>query len=402
MNRVSPPMTGDEYYQETKNVSILDILLVMVRHWRLIGLLTGIAVALSLVSAVTKPAVYTSTAKMLRETPPSAGASASGGLALLRGFGINLGGTSSGLTVETYPEILLSREVSLSVVRDEYYFSDLDRSMTLTDYLVESKTFLSKVVDAIRSYTINLPRTLMRRKYRRVEMGNADRNSESSLLLYTEDEKNAIEALWRMTDVNVKPKTGIMEVAVTSKDPLLSATLVNGLLHHMNKRIEAISSQKKWEDMEFIRKRFMQVQDELKAQEEELAEFLDRNRNPETARLRTQMERIQRQVQFKTQLYSELQTQLATAEIEFQRNRPVVTLIGEPEVPLDPSGPRRKIMVIVGLMLGLGSGMAIAYAKEFYRQLMTSDENKSKMNEVLTAFSRKVPRHGKDSSKSQL
>ncbi|GAH70551.1 unnamed protein product, partial [marine sediment metagenome] len=223
MNRVSPPMTGDEYYQETNNVSILDILLVMVRHWRLIALLTGIAVALSLVSAVTKPAVYTSTAKMLRETPPSAGAGASSGLALLRGFGINLGGTSSGLTVETYPVILRSREVSLSVVRDEYYFSDFNRAMTLTDYFIETRTFLSRVVGVIQRYTIGLPRTLMRRKYRRVEMGNADRNSESSLVLYTENEKNAVEALWGMTEVNVNQRTGIMEVAVTSKDPLLSA-----------------------------------------------------------------------------------------------------------------------------------------------------------------------------------
>jgi len=57
---------------------------------------------------------------------------------------------------------------------------------------------------------------------------------------------------------------------------------------------------------------------------------MDRNRDIQTARLRTEVERLQRQVTIKMELYRELQTQLMQAEIELQHIQPVITLVEAP------------------------------------------------------------------------
>lgn len=372
-------------YEEEESISLLDILLVIARNRRLIGITTALFLALGLLIAVFSPNEYTASARMIRETQTESGGGLAGGLAALRGFGISIGGGSVGLTAETYPDILRSREVRLAIARSEFQFEDVDGPLILVDYYSRDPGIVKLALTGIKKVTIGLPGTIMG-MFRDKAIATGVNSSSGNLQFLTEEEEETIERLGDMVSVSVDRNSGIMTISVTTRQPLLSAQLAQTFINHLTERVREIYTKKAREDLKFIRERFGEAQQELEVAEEKLAQFMDRNRNPQTALLRTEMERLQRQVTFKTQLYSDLQTQLMQSEIEFQRSQPVITLLEAPVPPLEKSGPRRKVTVMVALFLGLFGGIGLSYAKTYLGNLNTSQGDKSKLEEILDAL----------------
>ena len=103
-------------------VSLLDILLVLARHKTLIVRTVLVFTLLGVTYALLAPEEFTSDARVVREAQ-SEGGDLPGGISsgALSGFGINLGGSASGLTPAAFPDVLQSREVRLAVVRDTLY-----------------------------------------------------------------------------------------------------------------------------------------------------------------------------------------------------------------------------------------------------------------------------------------
>ena len=68
-------------YEEEQPFSLLDILLVIARNRRLIGITTALCVALGLLIAIVSTNEYTASASMIRETQSENGGGLAGGLA---------------------------------------------------------------------------------------------------------------------------------------------------------------------------------------------------------------------------------------------------------------------------------------------------------------------------------
>ncbi|MEE9465745.1 MAG: Wzz/FepE/Etk N-terminal domain-containing protein, partial [Candidatus Neomarinimicrobiota bacterium] len=301
---------------------MLDILLIIGRYRKQIILITTSFVILGLVTAVFSPNQYTSTAKIIRETVTEGSGGLSGGLATLRGLGINLGGSPGGLTADTYPDILLSQEVLLSVARTTFYFANRDTSMPLAEYYTKYPGLWRVITDGMKKATIGLPGTILgwfREPLPRAVIIGGE------VVYASEDESKTIQRLKEQIGIRVDRTSGIIQVAFTSENPLLSARITDTLINHLTERVRTIYSLKARENLEFIRARFEEVKGELEEAEEDLARFTDSNINPTTAHLKTQLARFERLVSFKSQLYSDLQTQFTQAQIELQRSQPVIT-----------------------------------------------------------------------------
>ncbi|MFQ5891047.1 MAG: polysaccharide biosynthesis tyrosine autokinase, partial [Gemmatimonadota bacterium] len=78
-----------------------------------------------------------------------------------------------------------------------------------------------------------------------------------------------------------------------------------------------------------------------------------------------ELARLQRQVSLLEQLYGELQTRLREAEVAEAVNLPSVRVIDAASFPLSPTSPRTRLNLAVGLFLGGGLGLVLA----FYREL---------------------------------
>lgn len=356
--------------------SLVDLLLIVLRNGRLILVTVAIFGILGLLIAIFSTSEYTASATVIRESETEGAMGAMGGLSLLRGIGLNLGSGSMGLTAEAYPDILLSREVRLAVARDTFYFSELGKSTSFTEYATRQT-----LMGAIKRNTIRLPGRILE------SMSSSTASpgpSSSANDLPSRPEEIAMKVAKHLVTTTVDPDTGLMTVSITSNDASLSADLASSFVRHLVTRVEEVRTQKARQNLSFVKMRFQQAEDSLNAAENALAYFNDRNTNPQSARLRTEQARLQRKVTFKSELYSDLQTQLTQAEIDLERSRPVITTLEEPVPPIDPSGPSRLLIVITGLMLGGVIGIGIAFTRALVHKLQQQEEDK--LEEIKAAL----------------
>jgi uncharacterized protein involved in exopolysaccharide biosynthesis len=126
---------------------------------------------------------------------------------------------------------------------------------------------------------------------------------------------------------------------------------------------------------------------ELEAAEDRLSRFLERNQNPTTATLQFRRDRLQRQVRFKEQLYSSLQSQLTQTRLDLQRRQPVVTEVEKPVPPMSRSAPQRTLIVLISLLLGGFAGAGIAFLRTFVEVQENEPEEREKVEEIRQSFS---------------
>lgn len=362
---------------EQPKASLLDLFLIVSRNQRLVTRTILFCTLLGVLVAIFSSARYTSSATVIREVENEGAMGNLGGLALLRGIGVNLAGASSGLTSEAYPDIINSREVRLAVVRDTFYFRDIDQTSTLTQFVnrTTAKTL-------IRRFTIGLPGTI-----RNAFSGNARASGEPGALFPSNEEEKAMAWISNLVETKIDQETGLMFISSTTQDPYLSLDLTESIVKRLVERVEIIRTQKAKRDLQFIIDRFSLALDSLQAAENELALFEDSNNNPQSARLRTQRARLQRQVTFKTELFSDLQAQRTQAEIDLQRSRPVITLLEKPVPAIEPSSPQRLLIIVVSLIIGLVLGVILAYAKSIITGLQNQSDGTDKFSEFINVFS---------------
>jgi len=372
-----------------EEVSLLDILLVLARHKTLILRTMLVFTLLGVTYAVLAPEEFTSDARVVREGQ-SEGGGLSGGLpggiggGALSGLGINLGGAASGLTPAAFPDVLQSREVRLAVVRDTFRFPDAERPMTYVDYVNRPAGPLSTVLE----YTLFLPWTLKgivgsAISGTPVPAGTTDAGEP---LIPSEEEDEALKSISEKISASVDEETGLMTISVTAGGPQLASSLAESFLDHFTTRVREIRTEKVRQRLQFVEGRFEEAEEELETAEERLAQFLERNQNPTTATLQFRRDRLQRQVSFKEQLYSELQSQITQTRLDLQRRQPVVTVVEEPVPPTNRSAPQRTFIVLLMVIVGILFGVLGAFLKTYVYTASSTRSEKEKLKEIKSSL----------------
>lgn len=367
---------------ESDQMSLLDVLVALANRKHIVIVTTLSFTIFGVVYSLVVAEEYTTKAKVVREAQQEAQNLGSiGGLGALQGLGINLGGAGSGLSTTAFPNVLQSREVRLAVVQDTFYFPDLDRSMRYIDYVNRPPGFVATIL----RYTVRLPWTIKGALFdgspQRTDTGSTSASGTTVPTLPSKEVNGALESLEGKYSVSVDNESGLMTISVTTGDPRLSTEITNSLIHHFTNRVREIRTQKVTERLKFVRERFQEAEEELETVEEELAQFLERNQNPTTAYLQFQRDRLQRQVTFKEQLYSEIQSQLTKTRLELQRRQPVLTVVENPVPPLQRSWPSRTMIVIVSVIFGAAVGIGLALIVAFVT-VRTREEEKKKLSQI--------------------
>ena len=355
-------------------ISLLDIILVVLRRRRLIlySCIGGGILALLLV--LLTPPQYTSWARVIREVESEAAPGGFSGAALLRGFGLNLGNSSTGLVASAYPDIAMSREVRHMVVRDTFYFADAEGYLTFVDYLQREPGW----AETVWMYTLGLPRTVRRA----LRSDPALPIGDNEQLYPTRAEEEAMKKIAEYVSISVDEETGLMTLAVTARHPLLAASIAESFTEHLAERIRRIRTRKARDDLSFIQEQYYAAQESLRVAENRLAVFEDRNMNPQRAQLRTEHDRLRRVVSFKSELFSDLQTQLTQAQIDLQRSEPVITVLEKPVPPIERSGPSRVLLLFFGAILGGFVGIGLAFVKQYVQSQQNQMDEQKKLEEI--------------------
>ncbi len=279
------------------------------RYLLLVGVIIGGGIGL--VNALTAPKTYTAAVRIL----PSIDSSSAFSFPGLSSLGMGLG------PVPTYEpmfeRIILSDSIMDGVIEREWSTKD------------GSKVFLADIYSIYPESSEKHEKIKAQEKLKTVFRGSAISFKRDQL-------------------------TGFMELQVkVPNDPVVAASVANHLVGALQEILLQQHDSLTESRRGFLEKRFLTVTEELLSAEEDLAAFEKANRNySHSPNLLREYSRLKREVDVYLIVWTEIQKQIELVQISNQHSSPRVVVIDSATPPVSPSGPKRRLMVILGVILG--------------------------------------------------
>ena len=288
------------------------------RHQRLIATCCGIGLVLSIAAAFLWPLSYTSQASFMPQGQNRLSSLAS----LASQFGVSVPPVDAGRSPGFYATLLVSNNLLADLVQHRFQTAD-KKSVTLVDYL---------------------------------QAGGA--TPDRRLLA-------AIEKLKRKIGVSIDQKAGLVRVAVSLHDPVVSRDVTSALLAEVDSfNLKSRQSQASAE-RKFTERRLAEAQADARQAQDELQAFLQRNRDFRASpQLSFQYDRLADNVSLRQQLYTSVAQAYEQARIEEVRDTPVITVVEAPMLPARPDSRPFGRFIAAGLVLSLIAARVIAVRRD--------------------------------------
>lgn len=295
----------------------------------IIGAVVGLVVAFSI------PKEYTTTVILTTESGKSAGGSM-GALASMAG--LNLGGLANEDTFspELYPNVLNSTPFIQSLLKINVVDENQNLNTTLFHYLKNEQK------SAWWSYIIKAPFALINAITPEGDVTNKTNNTR----FITKEEIDVIDIARNAYFINTDKKTGITTIEATAQSPLISAFLADTITSYLQVYIIEQRTRKAKTDLSNSEKLYTQAKEEYYKSQEKLATFADGNMNVISAKYNINQEKLQNEVNITYSVYTQMAQQVQMNKIKVQDNTPVFTIIQPAIEPLEPSKPKKKLIVL--------------------------------------------------------
>lgn len=319
--------------RQAESPSLIRLLTLIVRRWRLLVGLPLVAAAAALGVSFLLPGRFTVETRFTPEQATSGMSSQLMGLASQFGLDVGSMGENSE-TLDFYGELLESSELLRTAVLAEYSFTPRGATEPLQGNLVELLEVKGDT-EAERTYA-------------------------------------AVEELDDLVVVRIDHNAAIVGVEVSAPWPELSVLLAERLLQLVNEFNLERRQTRAAAERRFLEGRVDEVGRQLGEAEAELEAFLMQNRRFEDPRLRLEQDRLERQVDLRQQLFVGLSQNLEQARLAEVRNTAVITVLDPPRPPAERTAPNYILNVALGLLLGFLIALGAVLGSDIIRQARAS------------------------------
>jgi uncharacterized protein involved in exopolysaccharide biosynthesis len=328
--------------EDDGQVALLAVATTLLRHRRRVlrWMFTGAAVAALLVFS--RPQLYVASASFI---PQGTDVSRSGLASLAGQFGVSLAAGTPSSSPDFYATLLKSRVLLRRVVLD---------------------TFVVQERGGERVSFLDLFKVQRKVPTRREEQG--------------------VRLLTGMVKTSVVRTTGIVGFSVATKWPSVSLAIASELVNGVNDFNQRTRQGQAAAERKFVEGRLAVAGADLRDAEDRLERFLKANRQyASSPELTFQLERLQRDVTLRQQVYTTLTQSFEEARIREVRDTPVITVIESPSVPTLPEPRGRLVSTLFGFLLGglIGSVVVITSAT-MARRTREGDKNAHEFVGVLS------------------
>jgi len=181
--------------------------------------------------------------------------------------------------------------------------------------------------------------------------------------------QKGVKRLRAATSADPDIRTNIVRLTVMARDPYLAAAVANRFVETVNEFNTQIRQSQAGRRRRFVEQQADSAGRELRAAEDRLKSFYEENRSLEhSPALQYRLGLLQRQVDIEKEVYLTLRRDLETARIDEVNDLPLISVI-DVAVPSRERKPRRAIIVIGSLLLGIIASLSWAYAAWYWRTL---------------------------------
>ncbi len=324
---------------------------------------TLVVFTLGLIVAFGSGVEYEASCKILADNQEGAIPNLGGisGLAGLAGINLNTGGQGS-ISPDLYPEIVQSLPFQLNALNKELTFENQDT--TVSSYFYFKELGSPSLFGYILGYTLGLPGKI-KSLFKENSNDKITNNEEGGILRLTEEDYRLIKRFRKKIEVEVDQKTGIISVTTEMPDPMAAAELTQVCVDLLQEHVINYKISKAQENLKFVKERWVEARQRFQNAQENLALFNDRNQNVIAARAQTEQQRLQYEYNLAFEVYQGLATQLEQAEIKVKEDTPVFTIVEPVNIPIEKSRPKRKLIAIISILLGIFLGIGIIFLKHF-------------------------------------
>jgi len=308
---------------------------------------------------------------------------------LLRQYGGFLGiggGTqtnySETISVDLYPEIIVSTPFQLELIQEELYFAKHDTMVSLYTYYhdIRDVPFFEWAGEFLEDITFGLPGTIKRL----FSSGSSERppvNFEayegregpfdldgriSQVISYTGDR----------ISIQQEPQTGFVVIRAELPDPEASAQLVRVVKEKLTEYVTEYRTEKAMNDLEFVQRQYIEAKKRFQEAQDSLAAFRDRNRNLATAQARTQEQILEAEYDLRFDVYNSLAQRLEQSKMRVQEETPVFSMLEPVTISGSPSTPDPVVIFMGSVFLGFFFGVCYIYMRRFYYYFIREFESK--------------------------
>lgn len=323
--------------------------------------ITVLFTALGALLSLTLNSKYESEVKLLPEVDSKLGGSSGGslgGLSSLAGLaGINLSGAMTGsdaIQPAMYPEIVQSTPFLQELSQSPVYNLKQKRFQKLAEYLKQDNS--------------NAPIGIFKRDRSKEvsDMENIDIPKGvlgPELINITKLESNILKELRESVIIEIDKKSNLINIKASSLDPVISANVANLVLTQLQKYIIRYRTEKARKELNFLIERQAEARKRYDQALFTLSNYKDQNRNVFLNVAKDQGKKLQYEVDLAFNIYSNLTSQTTEAKIKLQKETPVFKVLAPAQVPLKRASPRRSLITIGALFIGLFSALIIVFFK---------------------------------------
>ncbi|WP_373493789.1 Wzz/FepE/Etk N-terminal domain-containing protein [Aquiflexum sp.] len=284
-----------------------------------------------------------------------------GGLASLAG--INLGGLSGGSEIppSLYPKIVSSVKFRKDLLNATLNIQG-DSQKISYQYYYDSIHRLG-LIPLFAKYTIGLPGLFIKNI-----RGNNVMESPSNdhgLINVSESEFEHFKRLDNQVSIEFNEKEGFVSLSFSMPEPLMAAQMARYAEELLQKEVIEFKIQSAREHLKYTEERFEEKKIEFEGIQKKLAIFRDRNQNLSSAMILNQLEKLEAEYNFAFSIYTELAKQLEQAKLQVSKDTPIFSIIQPVTIPIEKSAPRRPLIVIVFVLLGLVIAFGYIFGREF-------------------------------------
>ena len=340
----------DKLLNDEMEIDLMDVLRKIISIRKTLYKAAGVGVIIGIIVYLSIPKQYTVNVTL---SPEMGGSKSGNGLvgiaASFLGSGVSSGDSSDALNASLSSEIVSSTPCLLELLSIDIPAPDGNGNMVLDTYLDDQSS-------PWWNYVIGFPNMLVggvKSLFSEGTLDTLENVGRRGTLELSQEQNTKVNVLRNSVKASIDTKTAITNVSVSLQSPKVAAVVADSVVHKLQEYITDYRTSKVKDDCAYLEKLFKERQREYYTAQKKYANYVDTHDNLVLQSVRTEQERLQNDMSLAYQIYSQVANQLQVARAKVQEEKPVFAVVEPAIVPLNPSGMKLMIYVIVFVLFSI-------------------------------------------------
>ena len=340
----------DKLLNDEMEIDLMDVLRKIISIRKTLYKAAGVGVIIGIIVYLSIPKQYTVNVTL---SPEMGGSKSGNGLvgiaASFLGSGVSSGDSSDALNASLSSEIVSSTPFLLELLSIDIPAPDGNGNMVLDTYLDDQSS-------PWWNYVIGFPNMLVggvKSLFSEGTLDTLENVGRRGTLELSQEQNTKVNVLRNSVKASIDIKTAITNVSVSLQSPKVAAVVADSVVHKLQEYITDYRTSKVKDDCAYLEKLFKERQREYYTAQKKYANYVDTHDNLVLQSVRTEQERLQNDMSLAYQIYSQVANQLQVARAKVQEEKPVFAVVEPAIVPLNPSGMKLMIYVIVFVLFSI-------------------------------------------------